>query len=94
MIQAWRNRILMTVCCALLTVASSVGGSDITLNMSIWINEVAHIENTQKILDQYMMTNPGIQMGLIQQPWTGYHYKLIALVAGGMAPDVMDLSRL
>ncbi|MGI6083208.1 MAG: extracellular solute-binding protein [Limnochordia bacterium] len=62
--------------------------------MSIWINEVAHIENTQKILDQYMMANPGIQMGLIQQPWNGYHDKLIALVAGGVAPDVMVLSRL
>lgn len=93
MLQRLRTRILLMVCCAPLAVAAISNSAEVKLKAAMWINEVPEIEKTQYILNEYMAANPGVKLELIQQPWDGYHDKMIALAAGGLTPDVMVVSR-
>lgn len=82
---------LLIVVCAVVT--ANVGSTEVKLQVAMWINDMAEIAKTQALLDEYMATKPGVKLELIQQPWGGYHEKMIALSAGGLTPDVMVVER-
>lgn len=90
-----RNRVVALTLLTLLSASTLivVHGAQTNLQVAMWINDMQEIEETQTLLDGYMKANPGVKLELIQQPWSGYHDKMIALAAGGVTPDVMVLSR-
>lgn len=72
---------------------AAAAAAPVKLQVAMWINDTPEIADTQAILDEYERMNPGVELELMQQPWTGYHEKMITLTASGLAPDVMVLSR-
>lgn len=63
------------------------------LQFALWINDPKEIGAIQGIVKRYELENPGVEIELIQQPWTGYHDMILTLALSGMMPDVLTVDR-
>lgn len=68
----------------------------IKLQFSMWIDGASpgEIAAQQALVAKYSEINPHVEVELYYQGWGGYHDKLLAMAAGGLAPDIIALSRL
>lgn len=95
-----RNRhathIGMLVMLLFVLVVAPINAADVNLKFAMWISDTTKVEleGQLQLINQYMALHPGVHIELYQQGWAGYHEKLLAMAAGGIAPDVMVLSRL
>jgi multiple sugar transport system substrate-binding protein len=55
---------------------------------------VGEAEAQTQLIKKYTDANPNVEIELYQTGWGGYHEKLLTMAAGGIAPDIMILSRL
>lgn len=80
----------------LLTVSALTAAEKITLRFAMWIDSAnpGEVAAQQAVIEEYMRMNPHVEIELFYQGWAGYHDKLLTMAAGGIAPDIMALSRL
>ncbi|MGI6610123.1 MAG: ABC transporter substrate-binding protein [Limnochordia bacterium] len=92
-----RNTVSTAACFGMLCVmllSVTAGSSDVNLKTAMWIAAGPEVDQTQAIFDTYMAANPGVKLELLYQSYSGYHDKMLTLAAGGVAPDVMVISRI
>lgn len=77
----------------MLVLTSNAAAAKVNLRFSMWINSAAEVDGQLALLKEYMAQNPDVSIELYQQGFTGYSTKLLTMAAGGVAPDVMVLSR-
>ncbi|MDP3176565.1 MAG: sugar ABC transporter substrate-binding protein, partial [Spirochaetaceae bacterium] len=75
---------------AALTLAASLAGAQAktTIKYAFWGNPDA-IGVEKDIIDEFMTLNPGIVVEPVVSAYGDYHTKLLTMIAGGAAPDVM-----
>lgn len=80
----------------LLALNAGAAAEKIKLQFSMWIDGAnpGEVAAQQALLDQYNQLNPHVEVELYYQGWSGYHDKLLTMAVGGIAPDIMALSRL
>lgn len=86
--------VLLTLLVWALLVSSVTAAEKSRLQFAMWISSSTEVADQLALLDRYMAMNPDVEIELIYQGWAGYHDKLLTMAAGGIAPDVMVLSRL
>jgi ABC-type glycerol-3-phosphate transport system substrate-binding protein len=79
--------VFILLCCL------SVQAERTKLHVAMWINSGEDYNAMVEIIEAYEQMNPDIEIELTYQAWAGYHDKMITMVASGLAPDVMVLSR-
>ena len=72
------------------TAASGSSSDGITLTFSWWGNQVRN-ERTQKVLDMYSESNPGISFDAQFLSWDDYWAKLATSAAGHTLPDIIQM---
>lgn len=79
-----------------LSLSALVSAEKIQLQFSMWIDGASpgEVEAQQALIARYNELNPHVEVELYYQGWGGYHDKLLTMAAGGIAPDIMALSRL
>ena len=63
----------------------------ITIKYAFWGNPEA-IGVEQDIIDAFEVKHPNIKIETIVSPHNDYHAKILTMIAGGMAPDVMRIN--
>jgi oligogalacturonide transport system substrate-binding protein len=63
-----------------------------TLRFSWWGGEPRH-QATLKVIELYQQKNPGIKIEAEYGGWDGYREKLVTQIAGGTAPDIMQIDQ-
>lgn len=71
--------------------ANPVLAAKITLKVSLWGDSLT--PETKAVFAEYEKLNPDVKIEPLIYPWGEYHDKLLTMVAGKVAPDVMVLSR-
>ncbi|MDR3114170.1 MAG: extracellular solute-binding protein [Treponema sp.] len=84
-------------CVALLLGAAAVyaGGktdTGTTLRFSWWGGDSRH-QATLKVIELYQRKNPGVKIEAEYGGWDGYREKLVTQIAGGTAPDIMQIDQ-
>jgi oligogalacturonide transport system substrate-binding protein len=84
-------------CLAALMAASSVyaGGkadTGTTLRFSWWGGDSRH-QATLEVIELYQRKNPGVKIEAEYGGWDGYREKLVTQIAGGTAPDIMQIDQ-
>lgn len=74
--------------------AGGSGGEDedIALRFVWWGSDIRH-EGTQKVIDEFEAENPNITIEGEFGDWSGYWDKLATMVAGGTAPDIIQMDQ-
>lgn len=73
--------------------AGETGGSEgeqVTLRFAWWGGDARH-EATIKAAELYMEKNPNVKIEFEYSGWDGYKDKLVTQLAGGTAPDIMQV---
>lgn len=70
--------------------SSSSNGEQVTLRFSWWGGDARH-EATIKAAELYMEKNPNVKIEFEYSGWDGYKDKLVTQLAGGTAPDIMQV---
>lgn len=80
----------------LVSLTGVASAEKIKLQFSMWIDgaNAGEVAAQQALIDQYNQMNPHVEVELYYQGWGGYHDKLLTMAVGGIAPDIMALSRL
>ncbi len=68
----------------------STPGGPVTLRFTWWGNEVRN-KNTQAVIDAYMKANPSVTIKPEPGEWSAYWDKLSTQMAGGDAPDIIQM---
>lgn len=66
-------------------------GNPTTLRFSWWGGDARH-EATIKVCQLYMEKNPNVKIEFEYSGWDGYKDKLVTQLAGGTAPDIMQVN--
>lgn len=90
-----RRCLWVPVFAVVMAIAFSPSSADaaIKLQFALWINDPNEIPAIQEIVKTYERLNPGVEIELIQQPWTGYHDLILTLALSGLMPDVLTVDR-
>ncbi|WP_105614713.1 ABC transporter substrate-binding protein [Vallitalea okinawensis] len=64
----------------------------ITLRFSWWGGESRH-EGTLALIEEYERLNPNVKIKAEYSGWDGYYQKLTTQLAGGTAPDIMQIDQ-
>lgn len=67
------------------------GDEQVTLRFSWWGGDARH-EATIKAAELYMEKNPNVKIEFEYSGWDGYKDKLVTQLAGGTAPDIMQVN--
>ncbi len=70
--------------------SSSSNNDTVTITYAFWGNPDA-IGVEQDIIDEFEATHPNIKVETVVSAYNDYHSKLMTMIAGGMAPDVMRI---
>lgn len=63
---------------------------EVTIRFSWWGGEERH-QGTLEAINKYMEENPHVKIEAEYGGWDGYYEKLVTQLAGGVAPDVMQV---
>lgn len=66
---------------------------DVTLNIEWWGGD-ARMRATQEVVEAFEKAHPNIHVEMQYSDWSGYRDKLATQVAGGNAPDIMQMDEL
>jgi oligogalacturonide transport system substrate-binding protein len=85
------------LCFAALISAAAVFGSgksddSVTLRFSWWGGDSRH-QATLQVIELYQRKNPGVKIVAEYGGWDGYREKLVTQIAGGTAPDIMQIDQ-
>jgi oligogalacturonide transport system substrate-binding protein len=83
---------LAALMCAGAVFAGPKKDSDTTLRFSWWGGDSRH-EATLKVIELYESKNPGVKVVGEYGGWDGYREKLVTQIAGGTAPDIMQIDQ-
>lgn len=72
------------------TTGSQTSGGPVTIRFAWWGNDVRN-KNTQAVIDQYMKLHPNVTIVAEPGEWSGYWDKLSTQIAGGNAPDIIQM---
>jgi multiple sugar transport system substrate-binding protein len=84
------KRTLIAIAAVALALAAAVAfaQSPVTIKYAFWGNPDA-IGVEKDIIDQFQNENPGVKVEVVVSGYNDYHTKLLTMIAGGAAPDVM-----
>lgn len=71
----------------------TASGEDVTISIFWWGSD-ARIKKTQEVIKAFEAKHPTITVEATYADWSGYRDKLATMVAGGNAPDVMQMDEL
>jgi oligogalacturonide transport system substrate-binding protein len=83
---------LAALMCAGAVFAGAKKDSGTTLRFSWWGGDSRH-EATLKVIELYESKNPGVKVVGEYGGWDGYREKLVTQIAGGTAPDIMQIDQ-
>jgi oligogalacturonide transport system substrate-binding protein len=72
--------------------AGAKSDSDTTLRFSWWGGDSRH-QATLEVIELYQQKNPGVKIIAEYGGWDGYREKLVTQIAGGTAPDIMQIDQ-
>ncbi|MDR1467766.1 MAG: extracellular solute-binding protein [Spirochaetaceae bacterium] len=72
--------------------AAAKADSGTTLRFSWWGGDSRH-QATLKVIELYQQKNPGVKIEAEYGGWDGYREKLVTQIAGGTAPDIMQIDQ-
>ncbi len=71
----------------------TLSSDPVTIQLNWWGGD-ARIKNTNAIIEKFEAANPNIKVEGINADWSGYWDKLATSMAGGNAPDVIQMDEL
>jgi len=101
----WRMAIPAMISASVMALAGCGGGGaassneikesegNVTLTMNYWGGD-ARIKRTEQVIEAFEKANPNITVELANSDWTGYWDKITTSVAGGNAPDVIQMDEM
>ncbi len=72
--------------------ANGAGAKPVTLRVSWWGGDSRHTP-TLKAFDMYHEKNPNVTVSGEYQGWDGYYQKIVTQLAGGTAPDLIQIDQ-
>lgn len=90
-----KTRVIFLVLCLTLVItliagATMAADATVTIQYGFWGNPAA-IGVEKDIIDRFEYANPGIKVTPIAVGYADYHPKMLTMIAGGQAPDVMRI---